>query len=99
MVRVTEQAATALEELLADNAAPPEVGVRLTPSGGGNLGMAIDAPHDGDEVISRDDETPLLIVDQQLSPGLVEMVVDFRSEADDHQTAGGFVLRPVSAGD
>jgi len=31
MVQVTEQGASALEELLAENAAPPEAGVRLTP--------------------------------------------------------------------
>jgi hypothetical protein len=57
MVRVTEQAATALEELLAENAAIANAG--LTPSAGCNLGMTIDAPHEGDEIISRD-ETSLL---------------------------------------
>jgi Fe-S cluster assembly iron-binding protein IscA len=92
MVRVTNQAATALEELLADNAAPPDAGVRLTPGAGGNLGMTIDSPHDGDEVINRD-ESPLLIVDGGVAPGLTDMVVDFRDAADDHQNPGGFVLR------
>jgi hypothetical protein len=46
MVRVTEQAATALQELLKANDAPPEAGVRLTPSGAGNIGMVIDTPHE-----------------------------------------------------
>ena len=93
MVRVTEQAASALQELLADHAAPPEAGVRLSPSVGGNLGMNIDAPHEGDEVIVQQ-ETPLLIVDSAVAPGLTDMVVDFSDVADDHQTTGGFLLRP-----
>ncbi len=93
MVRVTDQAASALQELLADYAAPPEAGVRLSPSAGGNLGMNIETPQAGDEVIERE-ETPLLIVDGAVAPGLSDMVVDFSDVGDDHQTGGGFVLRP-----
>jgi hypothetical protein len=83
--------------LLAENGAPPEAGVRLTPSAGGNMGMSIEEPHDGDELINRDDETPLLIVDAAVAPGLTDMVVDYRDVADDHQTPGGFLLRPKRA--
>jgi len=93
MVRVTEQAASALQELLADYAAPPEAGVRLTPGAGGNIGMSIETPHEGDEVIERE-QSPLLIVDGAVAPGLSDMVVDFRDGADDHQTPTGFLLRP-----
>jgi len=92
MVRVTEQAATALQELLADNEAPPEAGVRLTPDGKGSMGMVVDAPHEGDEVILRD-ETPVLILDSALSERLTDMVVDVQPVDDDHQSPGGFVLR------
>lgn len=93
MVLITEQAASALQELLAENAAPPEAGIRLSPRAGGNMGMLIEPPHDGDEVISRD-ETPLLIVDGAVAPGLSEMVVDFQDAKDDHESPGGFLLRP-----
>jgi len=94
MVRVTEQAASALEELLAENGAPLEAAVRLTPEAGGTMGMIIQEPQDGDEVISRN-EAPLLIVDGAVAPGLSEMVVDVRGAGDDHhQTPGGFMLRP-----
>jgi Fe-S cluster assembly iron-binding protein IscA len=93
MVRVTEQATTALRELLTANHAPPEDGVRLTPNGEGSLGMVVDAPHAGDEVI-RHNETPVLIVDAAVAGQLTEMVVDYESVEDDHQTPGGFVLRP-----
>jgi Fe-S cluster assembly iron-binding protein IscA len=93
MVRVTDQAANALQELLADYAAPPEAGVRLSPSAGGDLGMNIEMPRDGDEVIEQED-TPLLIVDAAVAPGLSDMVVDLSDGTDDHQTASGFVLRP-----
>ena len=92
MVRVTEQAASALHELLADSAAPPSAGVRLSPSAGGALGMNIEAPHEGDEVIERE-QTPLLIVDGAVAPGLADMVVDYSDVGDDHQSAGGFTLR------
>ena len=92
MVRVTEQAATALEELLEANEAPPEAGVRLTPSGAGNIGMVIDAPHAGDEVVRRD-EKPVLIVDSAVVGPLTDMVVDYQSSEEDRQTPGGFVLR------
>lgn len=94
MVRVTAKATTALEELLANNQAPAEAGVRLTPSDGGKLAMGIETPHDGDEVISGTDQTPLLIVDGDVAPDLTDMVVDFRGEADDRQTPGGFLIRP-----
>ena len=92
MVRVTEQATTALQELLEANDAPPEAGVRLTPSGAGNIGMVIDEPHTGDEVVRRD-EKPVLIVDGAVVEPLTDMVVDYQSTSDDHQTPGGFVLR------
>jgi len=93
MVRVTEQAATALQELLTANEAPPEAGVRLTPDDKGSIAMIIDAPHEGDEVIGAA-ETPVLIVDSAVAGQLADMVVDCRSVRDDHQTPGGFVLRP-----
>jgi len=92
MVQVTEQAANALQALLAENAAPPEAGIRLTPRDGGNVGMVIESPQAGDEVISRD-ESPLLIVDSVVAPRLTDMVVDLRDVTDDHQSGGGFVLR------
>jgi len=96
MVRVTARAASALEELLSENAAPAEAGVRLTPGAAGDVGMMIEVPHDGDEVISRDD-APLLIVDRAVAPDLADMVVDYHDGADNHQSTGGFVLRPESS--
>jgi len=92
MVRVTDEAAIALKELLVDNDAPPDAGVRLTPTAGGNLGMVIDSPHDGDEVIRRDEE-PVLIVGDELSERMTDMVVDFESPRANGQSPGGFVLR------
>ena len=92
MVRVTEEAAIALKEILVDNNASPEAGVRLTPAADGSLGMVIDSPHEGDEVIRRDD-APVLLVGDDLSPRMTEMVVDFESPPSDGQSPGGFVLR------
>ncbi len=93
MVRITPRSTTALEDLLTANHAPPEAGVRLVPNGKGSLGMVVDAPHEDDEVI-RHNETPVLIVDSAVADHLADMMVDYQSAEDDHQTPGGFVLRP-----
>jgi hypothetical protein len=94
MVRVTERAATALQELLATTEAPPDSGVRLTPDANGDLAMIVDSPHAGDEVVLRgEDAVPVLIVDRVVVEDLQEVEVDYKSAGDDHQTAGGFVLR------
>ena len=53
----------------------------------------------GDEVISRDDQTPLVVVDGGVAPGLTDLVVDFQEATEDRQTAGGFKLRPRLVGD
>lgn len=98
MVRVTEQAVIAIQGLLAENAAPSEAGIRLSPSTSGNLAMGIDTPHPGDEVITRD-ETPLLIVDSSVTTEMSDMVVDFRSGSDNGQSSSGFVLRPGLEGE
>jgi len=97
MVRVTERAATALQDMLTDRNAPPEVGVRLVPNGKGGLGMTVDAPLPGDEIIERD-QTPVLIVDGAIKDRMAEMVVDYQSAEDDTQTGGGFVLRSQQVG-
>jgi Fe-S cluster assembly iron-binding protein IscA len=75
MISVTERAATALEDLLADNDAPAGQGVRLVPGGTGNVGMTIGAPADGDQVIRHGDE-PLLIVDGSLASVLDGATID-----------------------
>ncbi len=98
MVRVTEQAATAIQDLLADNAAPPDAGIRLSANAGGNVGMGIDTPRPGDEVITRD-ETPLLIMDSSLSAKITDMVIDVRDGSENGQSAGGFVLRSKLVGE
>jgi Fe-S cluster assembly iron-binding protein IscA len=96
MVQVTERAATALQELLATNEAPPDSGVRLAPNASGNFSISVDAPHAGDEVVRREgDPAPMLIVDSAVVEDLVAMVVDYESAEDDHQTPGGFVLRTL----
>jgi Fe-S cluster assembly iron-binding protein IscA len=92
MVRVTEEAAIALKELLTENEAPPDAGVRLTSTAAGNIGMVIDSPQEGDEVHRRD-EAPVLIVGGDLSPRMVNMEVDFESSGSNGQSPGHFVLR------
>jgi Fe-S cluster assembly iron-binding protein IscA len=100
MVRVTDRAVTALQDILTDRHAPPEAGIRLTPDGSGGLGMTVDAPVDGDEVIERD-ESCVLIVDGAIKKRMGEMVVDYQSaEPESGQTGERqFVLRPPQDGD
>jgi Fe-S cluster assembly iron-binding protein IscA len=92
MVAVTERAATKLQDLLAAQEAEPDEAIRLTPSPNGGIGMSIDTAHDGDEVVEGS-EAAVLIVDSTIAPRLTDMVVDYESTEDDHQSAGGFVLR------
>ena len=94
MVRVTERATTALQQLLDTNDAPAAAGVRLTPTDRGDLGMTIDEPHPGDEIIRRD-QTPVLIVDSVVADRVADLEVDYQSPDDDHQTPGGFILQPL----
>jgi Fe-S cluster assembly iron-binding protein IscA len=66
MITVTERAASALESLLIESNAEAGQGVKLFPKGADQIGMAIDTPNEGDEVIQHGDG-PLLIVDQALT--------------------------------
>jgi Fe-S cluster assembly iron-binding protein IscA len=92
MVAITERAAVKLQDLLSEQDAQPDEGIRLTPDGSGGIGMSIDTAHDGDEVV-EDEESPVLIVDRAIVPRLTDMVVDYEAVEDDHRTTGGFVLR------
>jgi Fe-S cluster assembly iron-binding protein IscA len=93
MVTVTERAATALQQVLEDNHAPPGQGVRLAADATGHLGMTIDAPRDGDDVVYAAEE-PVLMVAGPVAGQLEDMVLDYQASDDDSQTSAGFVLRP-----
>ncbi len=95
MITVTERAASALEALLADGDAKPGQGVKLVPSGTDGVGMTIEAPNEGDEVIRRADE-PLLIVDRALTRPLDGAQIDCVDVAVDGQAPTRFTLsRPA----
>jgi len=100
MVQVTDRAVIALQNMLTDTDAPPEAGIRLTPNDSGGVGMTVDAPVPGDEVIERD-ESCVLIVDGAIRERMTEMVVDYQSsDLENGQTGDGrFVLRPPQGGD
>jgi Fe-S cluster assembly iron-binding protein IscA len=95
MISVTERAATALEDLLADNDAPAGQGLRLVPGGTGTIGMTIDAPTDSDEVI-RHDDAPLLIVDGSLAYVLDGATIDCATTMVEGQPTTTFRLEPPS---
>lgn len=92
MVTVTERAAAELLELLEANNVPPGQGVKLVPSGMGQIGMTIDTPAEGDEVIRRGDE-PLLIVDSRLTGELEGVEIDCQTEVVDGTPRSQFLLR------
>jgi Fe-S cluster assembly iron-binding protein IscA len=93
MVTITERAAAELQQVLADNNAPPGQGVRLAADPTGHLGLRIDAPRAGDEVVYRD-EAPVLVVASEVAGRLMDVVLDYGSSEEDSQAPGGFVLRP-----
>jgi len=93
MITVTERAATELQGLLATNNALPGQGVKLIPSGTGSIGMTIDAPAEGDEVVWHGQE-PLLIVDSSLTEALDGAEIDCDTVSVDGQARAQFRLRP-----
>jgi Fe-S cluster assembly iron-binding protein IscA len=93
MITVTERAASALEALLLDGDAQPGQGVKLIPSGENSIGMTIEAPNDGDEVI-RHADGPLLIVDRTLTRPLDGAQIDcVEAAAVDGQVPTRFTVR------
>lgn len=92
MLKVTDRAANALQDLSRAHQAEGQM-VRLVPRDSGTLGMQMDAPHDGDEVITRQ-EAPLVAVDHQVAQTLAKSVLDF---GPDDQT--GQLAFHVTAGD
>ena len=92
MITVTERAASALEALLADQAAEPGQGVKLVPKGSDEIGLTIEAPSDGDEVVRHADE-PLLIVDRALAQPLDGAELDCVDAPINGQAPARFMLR------
>jgi Fe-S cluster assembly iron-binding protein IscA len=93
MITITERAATALEELLSSSNAQSGQAVKLVPSDDGQVGMTIDAPSEGDEVISRGD-APLLIVDGDIADALDGARIDCDTSTVDGQQKLEFKLEP-----
>ncbi len=94
MITVTERAATALESLLADNGAQPGQGVKLVPATDGSVGMVIEAPADGDEIVRRGQST-LVIVDSTIADRLDGAQIDCE-DVMNGQTPTKFTLKPPS---
>ena len=97
MITVTERATTRLQELLIANNAEPEQGVKLVPTDAGTIGMTIDTPREGDEVVSVEQD-PLLIVDGSLAEPLDGAQIDCDvAVSDDGQPRREFTVRRPEA--
>ncbi|TAK33328.1 MAG: adhesin [Chloroflexota bacterium] len=81
MITLTESAVDALREILDTSQAPADQGIRLVMQGPGQLGLAIDGPHDGDQVVESEGRT-VFLVDQSLASALDGAVVDCRAMDD-----------------
>lgn len=82
MIRLTERAATALQEMLAANQTPSDQGVKLFPDPSGDVAMAIAPAAEGDEVVDEEGR-PLLIVDAEIVGRLDGALLDFTRGTDD----------------
>jgi Fe-S cluster assembly iron-binding protein IscA len=91
MITVTERAATAFEALLSEQDALPGQGVKLVTDGQGSIGMVIEEPEAGDEVVRRGDE-PLLIVDRSIGEMLDGAVIDCADDSANGQGPTRFKL-------
>jgi Fe-S cluster assembly iron-binding protein IscA len=94
MITVTERAATEIQELLKNQHASDDEGVKLVPGDDGRVQMTIAEPSAGDQVTQRDGH-PLLIVDATLADMLDGTEVDFASEGANGTSPPGFTLRPA----
>jgi Fe-S cluster assembly iron-binding protein IscA len=92
MITVTERAASALEALLVESHAEAGQGVKLVPKGSDEIGMTIDEPNEGDEVIRRAD-APLLIVDRALTLPLDGAQFDCEDASVNGQSPTRFALK------
>jgi hypothetical protein len=92
MVRITERAAVQLQGVLLGNNVLPGQGMRLAANATGGLAMTIDAPHEGDVVIRRE-ETPVLIVARTVAARLTDAVVDCEAVEENGRMWPGLVLR------
>jgi Fe-S cluster assembly iron-binding protein IscA len=96
MVTVTERAATELQEVLKNQSASDNEGVKLMPGDDGRIQMAIGQPEAGDQVMQRDGH-PILIVDSAIVDTLDGTEVDFQSGDLNGTGSGSFTLRPIEA--
>lgn len=87
MVQITERASAELRQLLTNNFARPQQGVRLRLNQVGDLTMTIDVPHSGDSVIRRDN-VPILIVEGRLATRLALRVLDYPGASGSGFTLG-----------
>lgn len=95
MLTVSERATVEFEELLRVNNAAPGQGVKLVPSGPANLGLVIDIPREGDEVIRKGGE-PLVIVDNTIAEDLDGAEIDCDVRIVNGQPKAQFTLLPPS---
>ena len=95
MVFLTDRAADRLEEMLDANHAGPAEGVRVVPIAPGRIGLIVDVPHEGDEVIERD-EQPLLIVDSTLVEVLQAAEIDSTTVVVAGEPYTEFTVRPAA---
>jgi iron-sulfur cluster assembly protein len=79
MIKVTDEAVRQLKALLAEEGAAPGKGLRVHIAKGGCSGlqyeMALDAPHDGDEILER--EGVQFLVDRESATYLDGATLDF----------------------
>jgi len=75
MVTITDTASDALRDVLETSNVPGGQGVRLVMQGPGQLGLVIDGPREGDQVVENEGRTVFLI-DDTLSAALDGATVD-----------------------
>lgn len=95
MITLTERAAAGLEQMLLVNNAEPGQAVKLVPREPDRIGLMIDTPNEGDEVIGPGD-APLLIVDSSLRDDLDGSELDCETTVVEGEQVSEFKLRPAA---
>lgn len=86
MIDVTERAKQELKKILTSNVDHPEAVLRLTTGNQGQLGLSVDVPASGDNVVEHEG-TKVLLVDEGLASSLAGVTLDVEDTSEGPQLA------------
>ena len=81
MLTVTERAKQQLKQILSNSVGEPDVALRMSPSGPGEFGLALDKEKEGDQVVEHEGSR-VLLVGSEVADLLEGWTIDCRETAE-----------------